>query len=180
MTADYASPSQKILVLDTETTGIPISFDNSTTINHEILQLAMIDGKGRILFSEYFKPGKHKVWPEAEAINGITPLMLKDKLSVTNYTNVIQSHIDTADLLVAYNFKFDYIFLRSVGISFVGKQYCDVMKRYALLRGKSEKYVSLETCAKQLGYSFDNVHNAISDAKATLYCFRKLEEYRLA
>jgi DNA polymerase-3 subunit epsilon len=176
MTTDYSSHSQKILVLDAETTGIPMSFDNSSTIDHEILQLAMIDGKGQILFNEYFKPEKHKVWPEAETINGITPPMLKDKLSVANYTNVIQSHIDTADLLIAYNFEFDYIFLRSIGINFVGKQYCDVMKRYALLRGKYEKYVSLKTCAKQLGYSFDNTHDAVSDAKATLFCFMRLNK----
>jgi DNA polymerase III epsilon subunit-like protein len=80
MTTDYSS--KKILVLDAETTGIPMSFDDSSTIDHEILQLAMIDGEGRILFHEYFKPKKHKVWPEAEAINGITPPMLKDRLSV--------------------------------------------------------------------------------------------------
>jgi DNA polymerase III epsilon subunit-like protein len=167
---------QKILVFDTETTGIPSSFDKSEQVEHEILQLSMINGEEQILFNEYFKPSKHTTWSESETITGITPQMLGNKSSIENYIKIIQSHIDAADLLVAYNFRFDYIFLRSVGIKFIGKRYCDVMVQYAFRQGKRRRYVSLQACAKQLGYSFDDAHSAVTDAKATLYCFLKLNK----
>ena len=52
----------KILVFDTETTGL------GATVN-EILQITILDGNGSILFDSYIKPKAKKSWPSAQIIN---------------------------------------------------------------------------------------------------------------
>lgn len=53
--------------LDTETTGLhPEEGD-------EILSLTIVDANGRLLFDERFKPKHKKEWPEAQAVNHISP-----------------------------------------------------------------------------------------------------------
>ena len=53
--------------LDTETTGLhPEEGD-------EILSLTIVDANGRLLFDERFKPKYKKEWPEAQAVNHISP-----------------------------------------------------------------------------------------------------------
>ncbi|MDR3071915.1 MAG: 3'-5' exonuclease [Clostridiales Family XIII bacterium] len=131
----FISNKNKILIFDTETTGFPKSYRNSADIVQEILQLAMIDGEGRTRFNEMFKPERISTWASAQRVHGISPDMVEGKDSARTFRKEIQGIIDEADLLVAYNFAFDQIFLRSIGISFVGKQYFDVMKVFAQQHG---------------------------------------------
>ena len=60
----------KILVFDVETTGKEPSID-------EIIQITILDGYGTTLFSSYIKPVRHKIWTEAQRINGIRYDMVK-------------------------------------------------------------------------------------------------------
>ena len=171
---------EKILVFDTETTGLPGGVNNNSTLGHEILQLAKIDGTGALKLKEQFKPVKKMKWPEAQGIHGITPRGVQDKLSIEAFIDEIQKHIDYSELLVAYNFNFDYIFLREAGIAFLGKRYYDVMLEFAKIRnsGKrygSKPYVSLKKSAAYYGYDLSEAHDAEEDARATLHCFFRLQ-----
>lgn len=62
---------RKILVFDTETTGVFLHRD-------EIIQLSMLDGFGNTLYSSYIKPKRRKSWKRAERINHISYEMVKD------------------------------------------------------------------------------------------------------
>lgn len=53
--------------LDTETTGL------HSEEGDEILSLTIVDANGRLLFDERFKPKHKKEWPEAQAVNHISP-----------------------------------------------------------------------------------------------------------
>ena len=57
---------------DTETTGF------NAYGNDEILQIAIINGKGETLFKSYIKPDLRRTWTKAAERNGITPRMVKD------------------------------------------------------------------------------------------------------
>lgn len=164
-----------ILVFDAETTGIPDSFCDSSRLKHEILELSMLDGRGKILLDMLFKPEEMESWKHTEPIHGIRPQDVQDKPPAKEYTKEIQRLVDNADLLVAYNFQFDYFFLRSIGVSFKGKKYCDVMRLFTK-RHNLKKYPPLEKCARFYSYDLSESHRAKADAEATLYCFHKLME----
>jgi DNA polymerase-3 subunit epsilon len=55
------------LILDTETTGL--GRENAD----DVIELAIVDGSGAVLFDERFRPVVKHQWPEAEAIHGIRP-----------------------------------------------------------------------------------------------------------
>jgi DNA polymerase III epsilon subunit-like protein len=172
---------RNILAFDTETTGIPKNFKDYRLIDQEILQVGMIDGNSNIVFNKMVRPSERTKWPDAECVNGISYAMVKNKRPIEYWRAEIQTHIDVADLLVAFNYNFDYLFLRAAGIKFSGKQYFDVMKVFAQRHGTRDcfgryRYSSLKKCASYYGYRIEGAHDAIADAKATLFCYRKLCE----
>lgn len=61
----YKLKGTKIIVFDTETTGV--------TEDDEIIQLSIIDGNGKTLINEYVHPYWKKDWAAAARVNGITP-----------------------------------------------------------------------------------------------------------
>ena len=61
-----------VVVFDTETTG------TEPYLGDEVVSISICDAYGNDLFSSLIKPRKKKAWPEAEAINGISPAMVKD------------------------------------------------------------------------------------------------------
>ena len=55
------------IVIDTEATGLHPGWD-------ELLQVAVIDGEGRVLFDQLIKPSRRKKWPDAQRVHGISPM----------------------------------------------------------------------------------------------------------
>lgn len=55
----------KIICLDIETTGLDIMQD-------EILQVSIINGRGRTLYNSYIRPERKREWKDAEKINKIS------------------------------------------------------------------------------------------------------------
>ena len=154
---------QKILVLDTETTGLNPSRD-------ELLQFSAVDGNGNELFNSYIRPSRHSQWPEAMKKNHITPEMVKDKPYFKEIRNNIQKLIDEADLIVSYNGEFDMKFLQKNGIKVNPEiPHLDVMKAFA----KGEKWQKLEEAALKCGYQF-KAHDSLEDSKATLKIAQRL------
>ena len=96
--------------LDTETTGLhPEEGD-------EILSLTIVDANGRLLFDERFKPKHKKEWPEAQAVNHISPEDVEHLTTIDAYMEQICRILDhIADEIVGYNVAFDLGFLKAAG-----------------------------------------------------------------
>lgn len=171
------STGSRVIVYDTETTGLHPDVD-------ELLSLSILDGDGNVLFSEYFRPSRVTTWPGAERINGISPEMVKDKRPAVEYRKEIQDIFDTADVLVTYNGRFDGGFLKAIGVRIPVARKCDVMLAFARHIGEwdsrrgSYRWHKLTKCAEHFGYIY-KAHDALEDARATLWCYRKMVEGRL-
>jgi len=157
------------IVLDIETTGL-----SSGNRQNEITQLAIIDLGGRILFHRHF------LVPEVHETTSILDTLQPFEY----YQNEIQDIINAASLIIAYNFAFDYAFLCEAGISFNKKSYYCAMRGFAPVYGKRNaegdgwRWQTLSVCAEYFGYSPFETHDALEDAKATLYCFQKMLEIK--
>lgn len=167
-----ADPS-KILVYDLETTGLQAGSD-------EIIQLAIVDGNGNELINTYIKPMHKRKWDKAEAVNGISPEMVKDAPVMPALLNKIQELIYDAEWLIGYNStKFDDNFLKAAGLDLSSVKEYDVMLEYAERYNPYDEYhgnrkwSKLIEAAHRWGYRFP-AHDALNDAKATLFVFQKL------
>ena len=167
-------PLSRVVVLDTETTGLTIG-------NDEILSVAFVDGHGNALFSSYVKPTRHKFWPEAQMINHISPYTVADAPTIEQLYPQITGFFSRDVLIVGYNVSFDLGFLFNADVFAWSdmKETFDVMREYARVHGEQRwgsggyRYSKLAECAQHYGYSFD-AHDALEDARATSYCFRAL------
>ena len=164
--------NRKVILFDTETTG--------TTESDEILQLSIIDGKGKVLFNKFIKPYQKTSWPYAEKINGITPEKVSKCKTFDKYQKKIQKIFDKAEVYIAYNFDFDSRFLRQSGIRIDRRKIIlDPMIDFAEIYGEeyngSFRWQKLVTAAKYYGYEF-KAHDALEDIKATLFVARKIYE----
>lgn len=168
----YKLKGTKIIVFDTETTGV--------TEDDEIIQLSIIDGNGKTLINEYVHPYWKKDWAAAARVNGITPEMVKDEPYPHDLIPKVKGIFEAADLLIAYNNQFDLSFLRRWGISDSGKEQYDVMLEFAQEYGEWNEYFGdykwqkLSTAAFYYGYKF-KAHDSLEDVRATLYVYKKLQ-----
>lgn len=162
-----------ILIFDTETTGI---FPKS----EEILELAIVNGCGDILFNERFKPAHKKSWPKAQEINGISPDDVKDCKTLAEYLPQLQEIFDKPKIIAGYNVGFDLKFIHAAGIKTHAEHIVDVMKDFSDERGIYDdehghnKWFKLEEAASYYNYEF-KPHGALEDCKATLFIFKKLQ-----
>jgi DNA polymerase-3 subunit epsilon len=179
-------------VLDIETTGLQIpencgacsvqgvspqcqdpSFD-------EILQIAIIDNDGIVLFHDSFKPEISSAWPVAQDIHHISPEDVAKKLPFSARLEEVQSIINRVPFLVAYNIAFDLGFLQGSGISLNRKPCVCVMEVFARMFGRRRRYgnghqwQSLTSCAAYFGLVNERPHDALSDARLTLACFKAM------
>ena len=162
-----------LIVFDVETTGL--------TYGDEILQLSIVDGNGKLLLDQLFKPTHKTSWFEAQEIHRISPELVKNCPNISDYKKQIQKIVDQAELLVGYNINFDITFLENIGIDFEGKKTIDIMKVFAPVYGEWSEYFGdykwqkLTTCAAYFGYNYCP-HLALEDVKATLYAYNKLKQ----
>ena len=171
-----AVPKDKILFFDVETTGLSREED-------EILQLSIVDGTGKIVFNEYIKPTRHESWDGAEAIHGISPSDVADKLTIEEYRDTLNDIFKDVQLLVGYNnIYFDNAFLKEAGIQIPedAKMY-DVMLKFAPIYGEwnemrqDYKWQKLAKCAEYYGFHGDGqFHDSLEDVRATLHCFNSM------
>lgn len=157
------------IVLDTETTGLDPEAD-------EILQLAIIDGDGNVLWNKRYKPEYVTYWPEAEAINHISPFDVRKCEYIVNDVEAIQNIINRAREICAFNAKFDLAFLAEIGIRLNRNKVTDTMRRYAETFCGTET-IALKYAARACKYSY-NAHDALEDCKATLHVQNKVDKKR--
>lgn len=171
------SKTAKVIVLDTETTGL-----NCT--NDELLQVTIISDSKEILYNSYLRPLYHTVWTEAEKINGISPEMVKDSPTVLTECVEINHILSQADVIIGYNHQeFDLEFLSNIGCKIKDTAVIiDLMPIFAEIYGEySESYggyklKSLSTCAEYYNYKWQgNAHDSLADCLATLYCYEQIQ-----
>ena len=163
----------KIIIIDAEFTGLKVNED-------EILQLSIIDEDENILFNEYFKPENKTEWAESEAIHHITPQMVEDKKSITEYKDAIQSILDGANTIVGYAMDLDIAFLSAAGITIDEDKLVDVAKDYAEMHNTYHEYFEnyklskLTEIAEEYNFNYDGMdaHNSLVDCLATLHCYK--------
>ena len=108
--------------------------------------------------------------------------MVKDCKPLLYYAHTIQRILENADMIVGYNIHgFDLPFIFNSGIEYHAKEnsiVVDVMLAFAEIYGQKRyneyRWQKLKTCAEYYSYSEDSWHNALDDAKATLFCFYKI------
>ena len=165
---------KKIIVFDVETTGLDSDVD-------EVLQLSIIDSYENVLFNSYLKPYFKKEWPEAQNVHGITPADVAFAPYPHEVADEVRAIIEGADIHIAYNGMLDKKFISRWNINFSYARYYDVMLDFAPIYAEwnnyfgSYKWQKLAVCAKYYGYTF-NAHDALEDVKATLYCWKKMQE----
>lgn len=165
----------KILVIDTETTGLDPEKD-------ELLQLSIIDIDGNTLFDSYFRPSV-KTWA-SERVNGISPEMVQNAPTISEKMPEINEILFRAETIIGYNVFFDINFLRNNGLILSDNvEFEDVMEQFAVVYGEwsdyyGYKYQKLTTAASYFGYDWksrpEGAHNSLADCYATLFCYNAM------
>ena len=165
---------ENVLVIDTETTGLESDID-------EILQLSIIDGTGAVIFNSYFRPEKAERWDDAEAVNGISPDMVRNAPRISEKISEINDILTRAETIIGYNTRFDTDFLESSGVTLPDVLYEDVMLMFAPIYGEWHDYYGnfkwqrLTTAAAYYSYTWDGAaHDSCADCKATLFVYRQI------
>ena len=170
-----ATPLDKVLVLDTETTG----FDK----NAEILQFSALWGTGQLAMNWYIRPVRHTSWPSAMEVNHITPAMIAHCAPMTALRPQIEAILTRASVIVGYNLPFDLRMLKQNSITLPDTnqiEYVDLMIPFAKVYGvwndtyQNYKWQKLITCARYYGYQGDGWHDSLADTKATLHCYLEM------
>lgn len=176
-----------VIVLDTETTGLH-PFGSATHLDEapaDMLQLSIIDARiGGKLYDQYFWPKNNRVWPEAEAVNHISPAMVRDMPSFVSERDIVQDILDKARVIIGYNLSFDLGFLEAAGCNYSRTKYLiDVMDDYAAhIHDKPDwaddyTWQKLTKAADDTGYRWPAAaHNSLQDCMATLHVCRWLEK----
>lgn len=170
----------EIIIVDTETTGLG-------SVTDELLQVSIIDSQGNTLFNSYIKPLFTENWDGAMAVNHITPEMVANAPNIFEVKQEINRILNSANIIVGYNTNFDLSFLSAVGIENSNAIIVDVMILFAEIYGEwSEihndyKWQKLTKCAEYYCYDWgsETAHDSLADCKATLYCYKKIQEQKM-
>lgn len=169
--------TSKVICLDTETTGLDAGYNG-------IVDLAIVGEDGEVLFSHLIRPSSKARWTrEASNVNGIHKEDVETEPTMKDYLPLVQTIIDGAETIVAYNADFDLAFLEAEGVEIPDRvTVSDVMLDYALIRGEWStyfhdwKWAKLYECAAHYRYEWTGkAHGALADALATIYCYNKIQ-----
>ena len=155
-----------------------LCFDTETTNHGELLELAIYDPEGNVVFHEYFRPHASK-WPTN--IHHITPEMVAGSKRFIAYRQEVQRILNSTNHLVGCALSNDLGTLKRYGVKFHGHHVVhDIQSWFWLLNDDSErrlrKQTGLASIAEHYGLSFggEMPHSATADTNLTLRCFKAL------
>lgn len=171
--------ARRFYVLDTETTGLGPA--------DEIVQIAILDGKGAAVFNELIKPTM-PIPVVASSIHGISD---QDVLAAPSFKEIYitLSTLLAGQVVIAYNMDFDWRMLQQTASRYrlppmrIGKRDC-AMKQYARFKGlrqsNGRNYVwhKLGVAVAQEGLQVSRAHDALDDARMTLALIGKMAASR--
>lgn len=149
----------------------------------EILSLTIVDANGRLLFDERFKPKHKKEWPEAQAVNHISPDDVEHLTTIDAYMEQIYRILARiADEIVGYNVAFDIGFLKAAGaIINPDAVIIDTMQEFMDAFGNSNtghRYQPLSMAAERLGYNWTSApHGSLPDTLACLAAQKCVDDH---
>lgn len=157
-------------VIDIETTGLNPDFD-------DILQVAVVEARTRAVVCNYFYGSDRDSWPEAQAVNGISPEMVRDYPKASEFPDEISKALEGFDAIIGYNIGFDLKFLRRAGVKIPKVPVVDLMLDFSEFRQEYvlKRHKLSEACA-WAGVSLFKAHDAVYDAQATAALFVRLQE----
>lgn len=148
--------------LDTETTGLfPGEGD-------ELLEIAIVQEDGKVLLDTFVRPLHNTEWPEAMAVNHITPEMVKGAPTLNEIAPLIKRAVRGRDVLI-WNAPFDAAFLsglleKSVIICAM-REYGDYIEQTQPWNVSRAGRYKLEHTANDLGVEIEGeAHRALTDA----------------
>lgn len=109
-----------IATIDFETTGLKAGED-------EVLQVSIIDENYNVLLNAYCRPNNKDSWEDAQAVHGITPLMVANELPFERYVPTVLEILSKADKVIAYNAAFEDSYLKAYGIEVDPEKWIDPM-----------------------------------------------------
>ena len=165
-----APVAQRIIVLDTETTGMPV------TDGHRVLEIGCVEVIGRRLtgrnFHVYLQADRDSD-EGAIGVHGITAEFLRDKPRFADVADEFYEYIKGA-VLVIHNAAFDVGFLNNE-FALLGQadrsdisQYCTVLDSLALARARHPgQRNSLDALCKRYGIDLSErtLHGALLDSE---------------
>ena len=159
-----------------------IFFDTEFTGNGELLELAIMNGDGALLYHSYFKPITSKQWKTD--IHHISPEMVANERSFSSCLPEIQPIFNNAKVLSGFSLKNDLKILEEHGIqNLKDKKIIDIHDYFWLIHKDEVKWnldsmPSLIKCSKSLGIAFneEDAHSASFDTELTLKCYNLLNQ----
>jgi len=196
----------KVLVFDTETTGLPLFRVSPNESNFKdwpyIVQLSYIiydttENKIVTTYNAIIKlPEDVTISEETSSIHGITNgISQKSGFDIKDVLKVFKTAIETCDLIVAHNMDFDVDMVLTASLrskvsvdDLLSKEkYCTMAnsKDICNIKAKSKnggtftKFPSLkETHSKLFDKEPKNLHNAFNDVIVCLRCYYFLEHHK--
>jgi DNA polymerase-3 subunit epsilon len=169
----------KTVFLDTETTGLRGRYAGGTD---EIVELAILDNRGRPLVNQLVRPTRRRTWPEAQRIHGISPAMVAQAPTLEVLLPTVADAVRDC-LVVIYNAAFDLQFFPEA--LFVASRVECAMLRYAEWKGDwnhhygNPRWHKLHVAARTTGFDAEiEWHRALGDTIACRHVWRHLEQCR--
>lgn len=168
--------------LDFETTGLNTEGDD------EVLEVALVDAAGTVLLNSLVRPVRKTEWPEAMAVHGITPDMVRHAPTLLELGDQIRSLLQGRNV-VAYHMAYDLGFLwpELDGHLTLGEDifpHC-ALRRFQAVRGVWDqakgdyKRWKLQDAAEWVGHEWTGEkHRALADAQACRSVWLWLEGWK--
>lgn len=177
----------KVLIFDTETTGLPPTMAAPPEFWPRLVQCGLIFHPGAgdpTELSFIVKPAGFEIPERATAVHGIsTERALAEGISLSSALKLFGGYLKQADLVVCHNYAFDSNvmdgeFLRVFGKTFMERwpHFCTKEASTDLLKipgyyGRY-KWPTLDELHRYLfKEGFDGAHDAMNDTRATAKCF---------
>jgi len=171
--------AMRTVFLDTETTGLRGCYADGSD---EIVELAILDNRGKPLVNQVVRPARRKLWPEAQRIHGISPAMVANAPKLDELLPQLARAIHGC-VVVIYNAAFDRQFFPSE--LFDDSRVECAMLRYAAWKGDwnpryaNPRWHKLHVAARDTGFRTDiEWHRALGDTMACRHVWRYLERCR--
>lgn len=153
--------------LDTETTGL---FPQDGA---ELLEIAIVREDGKVLLDTFVHPMIATSWPEAMAVNHITPDMVKDAPTFEEVAALIKKAVRGRDVLI-WNAPFDVAFLPGLlnesNVICAMREYGEYIEKTQPWNASRTGRYKLEYTANDLGVEIEgNAHRALTDVMTTIH-----------